>query len=178
MKFFLFVSIFLPCKIFKIGFLQRVHELGLRRGPYGNHGTTFRKTAFLFVCEADIDAYFPFYRFEHLKQGDVPRLFGKRKTSLYAPVRAYNLRFDQLLEYLGQKTPGDFVFIRNFGDKADFFKRLAGQIQDTAYPVITLSSYLHGIYYIKPAVLVKLNDRIINYCAFAPGTGVFLRYYL
>jgi len=158
--------IFLPRKFFKIGFLQGVREPGLRRGPYGTHRTIFRKTAFFFVCEADIDAYFPFYRFEHLDEGYVPRLFSKRKTALYAPVGAYDLGFDQLLKYLGQKAPRDFVFFRYFSDKADLFERLAGQIQDTAYPVVSLSSDLHGIYYSKPVVLVKLNNIIVHCRAF------------
>jgi hypothetical protein len=80
------VLIFLSREIFKIGFLQGVRELGLRSSPYGTHRTIFRKNAFFFVSEADIDAYFPFYRFEHIEEGYVPRLFGKGEASLYAPV--------------------------------------------------------------------------------------------
>jgi hypothetical protein len=66
------------------------------------------------------------------------------------------------LEDLGQKTPRDFVFFRYFSDKTDFFKGLSGKIQDASYSVISLSGNLHGIYYIKPAALVKSKHRINN----------------
>jgi hypothetical protein len=164
------VLIFLPCKLFEIGFFQGVRELGLRRGPYGAYRTIFREGAFLFVRETHIDTDFPLDRFEHFEQVYVPGLFGKGKTALHAPVGTYDLGFDELLKDLGQKASGDFVFFRNFGDKADFFERLAGQVQDATYPVISLSSDLHAINYSKPAILVKLNNIIVHRRAFNPGT--------
>jgi hypothetical protein len=162
--------IFLSSKFFEVGLPQGVRELGLRRGPYRAYRTILRKGAFLFVRETHIDTDLPLDRFKHFEQGYVPGLFGKGKTALHAPVGTYDLGFDELLKDLGQKASGDFVFFRNFGDKADLFERLAGQIQDAAYPVISLSSDLHDINYSKPVILVKLNNIIVNRRAFDPGT--------
>jgi hypothetical protein len=69
--------------------------------------------------------------------------FARENPPLHTAIGANDLGFYQFLEYLGKKTAGDFILFGDLVDKADLFERLACQIQDTSYPIITFSSNLH-----------------------------------
>jgi len=120
----------------------------------------FRKSTFLLVRNADVQIKLSLDRLHDIEHGNISGLFGERETAFDTPIGPYDPCLNQLLKYFGQKTARDLVFFGDFVHITDLFERLAGQIQNTPYPVIPFSCDLHIINYIKPYDLVKVYSGV------------------